>query len=272
MDKIKKILNNNAILVAEGENLDCIWVGAGVGFQKRIGDYPDAHKRERRFVIDNPQQSEDIKRLLESISTDYLKLAIDIVDYAKTQLIDDISNSIYIALADHLANSISLNEKGLSSGTELSWEIKKLYPREYQIGKKAIEMIEEQTGRVFDEFEIGNIALHLINAQVQKTSGTKEATKKIKDILTLIRIHNKIELASESLAYDRFVTHLRFFFKRMDTRVNHAQLNPLIDEVKARYPKAFETMTLIEEYLKMTLTQDEQVYLCLHIQKLIENS
>lgn len=271
MVKIKKILNNNAILVAEDDNLDCVWIGAGVGFQKRIGDRPDAHKIERRFVIDNPQQSEDINRLLESISTDYLKLAVDIVDYAKTQLIDDISNSIYIALADHLANSILLNEKGLSAGTELSWEIKKLYPREYQIGKKAIEMIKEQTGKQFDEFEIGNIALHLINAQIQQTSGTKETTKKIKDILTLIRIHNKIELASESLAYDRFVTHLRFFFKRMNTRVAHTQLNPLIDEVKIRYPMAFETMTLIEDYLSVSLSQDEQVYLSLHVQKLIEN-
>jgi beta-glucoside operon transcriptional antiterminator len=120
--------------------------------------------------------------------------------------------------------------------------------------------------------EIGNIALHLINAQTKDFNQTKENSRKIKDILTLIRINNKIELDSESLAYDRFITHLRFFFKRMNNRVNKNVENPLIKEVITRYPESYQTMKLIEEYLNVELNQDEQVYLCLHIQKLIENN
>lgn len=271
MEIIKKILNNNAVLVNE-DNLDCIWIGAGIGFQKKRGDIPEKSKIERRFVIDKSQKTEDVHKLLESISTDYLKLSIDIVDYAKEDLVENLSNTIYISLADHIANSVKLHQKGIFSGTELSWEVKKLYPREYQVGKKALEMIENQTGIHFNEFEIGNIALHLINAQTLNINGTEQVTKKIKDILTIIRIHNKIELDTDSLAYDRFVTHLRFFFKRMTNREVKAIKNPLINEVKVRYTESFNTMLLIEEYLDVELNEDEQLYLCLHIQKLIENS
>lgn len=272
MVKIRKILNNNAIIVTENSGLDCIWIGSGIGFQKRIGDYPEEKKIERRFVLDKAQQSEEVKHLLTSISMDYLKVAIDIVDYAKENLSEELSNSLYISLADHIANSINLNKKGLAAGTELSWEVKKLYPKEYKIAKRAVEMIEEQTSVAFNEFEVGNIALHLINAQMNNSSVKENTTKKIKDILTIVRIHNKIDLDSDSLAYDRFVTHLRFFFKRMDSRNYSHHENPLISEVKNRYPNSFITMELIEDYLEVELDQDEQLYLCLHIQKLIEKN
>lgn len=272
MVKIRKILNNNAIIVAEESGVDCIWIGSGIGFKKRIGDYPEEKKIERRFILDKSQQSEEINHLLGSISMDYLKITIDIVDYAKENLTEELSNSLYISLADHIANAIDLNKKGLATGTELSWEVKKLYPRESKIAKRAIEMIEEQTTVTFNEFEVGNIALHLINAQMKNASSKDDTSQKIKDILTIVRIHNKIDLDSESLAYDRFVTHLRFFFKRMDSRKFSNRENPLTQEVKGRYPNSFATMKLIEDYLEVELDQDEQLYLCLHIQKLIEKS
>jgi beta-glucoside operon transcriptional antiterminator len=58
----------------------------------------------------------------------------------------------------------------------------------------------------------------------------------------------------------------------MNNRVNKNVENPLIKEVITRYPESYQTMKLIEEYLNVELNQDEQVYLCLHIQKLIENN
>ncbi len=272
MNKIKKILNNNAILVVESSGLDCVWIGSGIGFQKKVGDRVKSEKIEKRFVVDQTQKVEEISRYLENISTDYLKLTVDIVDMAKEQLVNPLSNAIYLSLADHISNAVYLNKKGLSTGTELSWEVKKLYPREFNISKRAVDLINEQTGVVMNEFEVGNIALHFINAQMANGQRSQEVSEKIKDILTLVRIHNKIELDSESISYDRFVTHLRFFFKRMDSRSDQNQSNPLYKEVKTRYPQSFGTVLLIEEYLKVKMNEDEQLYLCLHIQKLIENN
>ena len=46
--------------------------------------------------------------------------------------------------------------------------------------------------------------------------------------------------------------------------------NPLLVHVIDKYPKAYETTRLIGEYLNKTLYDDEQLYLTLHVQKLID--
>ena len=118
--------------------------------------------------------------------------------------------------------------------------------------------------------------MHFINAQINDNSEQMEdiqaLTKKIKDILSLIRIHNRIAIDEDSLAFERFVTHLRFFFKRLENSSTHEDIgNPLLVHVVDKYPKAYETTRLIEDYLNTTLYDDEQLYLTLHVQKLIEN-
>ncbi len=63
--------------------------------------------------------------------------------------------------------------------------------------------------------QISNIAMHFINAQINDDSERdgryRIADTKIKDIISLIRIHNRVHIDENSLAFDRFVTHLRFF-------------------------------------------------------------
>ncbi|MFU1845089.1 PRD domain-containing protein [Enterococcus faecium] len=41
--------------------------------------------------------------------------------------------------------------------------------------------------------------------------------------------------------------------------------------MQSQYPAAYKTMILVEQYLKVSLSDDEKLYLSLHIQKLIEN-
>lgn len=48
--KIKKILNNNAVLVGENGN-DFIWIGVGLGFQMKPGLEADETKIQKIFVL-----------------------------------------------------------------------------------------------------------------------------------------------------------------------------------------------------------------------------
>lgn len=157
----------------------------------------------------------------------------------------------------------------------LSWEIKKYYPQEFVVGQKALQLIQERTGLQLQEEEAGNIALHLINAQITDELDHPEnvqlIAKKIRDIIALIRMYNKVEIDENSLAFDRFVTHLRFFFQRLKKPREEPKKNLLLNHVKKQYSAAYETMKLVEQYLTVALNDDEQLYLSLHIQKLIEN-
>ncbi|OJG79818.1 transcription antiterminator LicT [Enterococcus ratti] len=272
---IKKILNNNAVLVNE-DGKDFIWIGTGVGFQKKIGQKIDKSKVEKVFVLHKKNISERFSTLMESIPIEYASLADDIIALAKKMLRNELSEMLYVSLIDHLYHLVKLHKQGRTLHNRISWEIKKFYPKEFEVGKQALVLLEKKTGYFFEEEEAGNIALHLINAQLtdelNKPEDIQELTKKIRDIVALIRLSNKIEIDESTLAFERFITHLRFFFQRLSIhKESFHKRNLLLDQVKEQYPNAFKTMLLIEEYLKTLFTEDEQLYLTLHIHKIIEN-
>ena len=272
--EIVKILNNNAVLANETET-DYIIIGGGIGFNQKVGQEIPEEKIERKFIALNETNTNRFAKLLEDIPIEYVELADEIIVYAKSKLKYDFSNSIYVSLTDHLHNLVKIAKEGFSVSNPLSWEIKKFYPLEYEVGLFALDLIKKQFDLEFDESESGNIAMHFINAQLDGTScdtfEIQEITKKIRDIVALVRMHNQIEIDESSLAFDRFVTHLRFFFKRIHTLKDFEKSNPLLVTVVERYPQAYDTTKLIEEYLKVILNDDEQLYLTLHIEKLIEN-
>ncbi|MDQ0222116.1 PRD domain-containing protein [Streptococcus moroccensis] len=271
--KIVKVLNNNSVL-ADEDGIEYILFGGGIGFNQKKGQEIEPSKIERRFIATSDSSIEKYGQLIESIPEEYVTLANTIIEQARGQLKYALSNTIYVSLTDHLYNLVRLYKDGMKLGNPLSWEIKKFYPLEYQVGLSAISLISQTFDLDVEESEAGNIAMHLINAQINDQSSSmmdvQGVTKKIRDIMALIRMHNGIEIDETSLAFDRFVTHLRFFFKRVNAIKDFDQSNPLLEDVVKRYPKAYETTKLVGEYLQAVLNDDEQLYLTLHIQKLIE--
>ncbi len=271
--KIKKILNNNAVLVGKNGK-DFIWIGTGLGFQMKPGLEADESKIEKIFVLKEKTSYQRFEKLIASIPIKYFSLTDDIIQLAKDRLDYEVSEMLYISLTDHLFNLMKLYRQGISLHNRLSWEIKKSYPKEFEIGKQALRLIEEKLNVRLEDEEAGNIAMHLINTQINENGNQKfdarTIAKKIRDIIVIIRLSNKLTINEDSLAYDRFITHLRFFFQRLDAE-DQSKPNPLLMYVKEQYHQAFQTMKLVEEYLESALNDDEQLYLTLHIQKLIEN-
>ena len=52
---IKKIYNNNIVLVEDEKQLEMVLIGRGIAFHKKAGDPIDAAKAEKRFVIESPE-------------------------------------------------------------------------------------------------------------------------------------------------------------------------------------------------------------------------
>nr|WP_315527916.1 PRD domain-containing protein [Carnobacterium maltaromaticum] len=271
--KIKKILNNNAILVGQGTKT-FIWIGTGIGFRKKPGDEAEDSKIERVFVL-KKQSTDRFMLLLENIPIEYAAIADDVINYGKKQISYELSDVIYISLTDHLFNTIKLKKEGLTINNQIFWEIQKFYPIEFSIGKYAVNLINKEDEINLDESEACNVAMHFINAQINNGEYMENInllTKKIRDIISIVRIHNRVEVNEKSLSFERFVTHLRFFFKRLENDNSEKEDigNPLLVHVIEKYPKAYETTLLIGEYLQRTLYDNEQLYLTLHVQKLIE--
>jgi len=273
---IKKIFNNNAILAKDSKKQEIVIMGRGVGFKKSVGDEVDENLIEKTFILKQKDASEKFKLLLEDIPTEHVSLCYDIIEYAKNILSVELNDYIYVTLTDHISYALKLFDEGLNRPNALIWEIKKFYPKEFEIGLKALEFIEDETNKRLPEDEAGNIALHLINAQTNNSSNKVEdiahQTKMIQDILNIIKYTYSIALNEKSLNYERFVTHLRFFFQRLNKneKMEKEEDDFLLKQVKTKYKKAYECMLKIEKYLEKELSDEEKLYLTIHIQRVTQ--
>lgn len=247
-------------------------MGRGIGFKKNVGDKLDENLIEKTFILKQKDASEKFKLLLEDIPTEHVSLCYDIIEYAKNILGVELNDYIYVTLTDHISYTLKLFDEGLNRPNPLIWEIKKFYSKEFEIGLKALEFIESETEKKLPEDEACNIALHLINAQVNKKGNNvkdiAKQAKMIQDILNIVKYTYNIELDEKSLNYERFVTHLRFFFQRLNKEEKIENEDDfLLKQIKVKYKKAYECMLKIQTYLNKDLSDEEQLYLTIHIQR-----
>lgn len=272
---IKKIFNNNVMLAKDSNKHEFVVMGCGIAFKKRVGDEIDEKLIEKIFILKQKDASEKFKLLLEDIPTEHVSLCYDIIEYAKNILNIELNEHIYITLTDHVSYALKLFDEGLNRPNPLIWEIKKFYPREFEIGLKALEFIEIETNKKLSEDEAGNIALHLINAQLNnvgnKVDDIAKQAKMIQDILNIVKYTYNITLDEKLLNYERFVTHLRFFFQRLNKEQKiEVEDDFLLKQVKLKYKKAYECMLKIQKYLQKDLSEEEQLYLTIHIQRVTQ--
>ena len=262
------------MLAKDSNKREVVVMGCGVGFKKKVGEEVDNQLVEKVFILKETEVSEKFKLLLEDIPAKQISLCYDIIEYAKNILGVELNEYIYVTLTDHISHAIKLYAEGINKPNMLILEIKKFYPKEFKVGLKALEFIENETGYKLNEDEAGNIALHLINAQVNKynVEDVFNIIKKVKDILNIVTYTYNIILDENSLSYERFITHLRFFFKRLEeSQKNQGEEDDfLLNQVKIKYKKAYECMLKIEKYLEAELNKEEQLYLTLHIQRVTQ--
>lgn len=274
---IKKIFNNNAVVAKDSANREIVAMGCGIAFKMNVGEVLDQSKIEKTFILKEKEASERFKLLLEDVETDIVSLCYDIIEYAKNILDIELNDYIYVTLTDHINNALNLQKEGLNRANALIWEIKKFYPKEFSVGMKAIEFVEAETNVALPEDEAGNIALHIINAQVNKSidkiGDMSKQVKMIQDILNIVRYTYNISLDEKSLSYERFVTHLRFFFQRLNRKEKIQGENDdfLLNQVKVKYKDAYKCMLKVEKYLGIELNDEEKLYLTLHIQRITSN-
>lgn len=271
--KIKKVLNNNVVVSLNSRNQEIVVMGRGLAFQKKVGEIIDASKIEKTFVLETHGISEKLANLLRDISEKYLNISARILEYAKSQLPYKLDEYLYVALTDHISFAISRYKQGIHLKNPLLWEIRKFYKDEFQVAVKALEIIKEETGIELGEDEAASIALHLVNSQLsgENVATAIQVTEIANKILNIVKYHFKMELDENSINYERFLTHLRFFAIRF---IREEKLEESVDEfffeqIKIKYPEAYACTQKIKTYLEkqfhFELTKDEELYLTVHI-------
>ncbi|WP_407438138.1 transcriptional antiterminator BglG [Lelliottia sp.] len=270
--KIAKILNNNVVVVLDEHGREQVVMGRGLAFQKRVGEDLDTDKIEKVFALQSDELVGRLGELLSQIPLEVMTTCDRIIGLA-AQRLGKLQDSLYITLTDHCNFAIERQKKGVAIKNVLLWEIRRLYPKEFALGQEARAIIATRLGVELAEDEAGFIALHLVTAQLNsEMPEVMHVTRVMQEILQLVKYQLQLEYDEESLSYQRFVTHLKFFAQRMLTRtVVQDDDVSLHAAVKDNYAKAWKCAEKIGQHLQHSyqreLTTEEIMFLAIHIER-----
>ncbi|MGG7213237.1 BglG family transcription antiterminator LicT [Clostridium nigeriense] len=272
--RVKKVFNNNVVLVVNDLKEELIVMGKGVGYQKYPRDLIDTNKIEKRFIFNNEESLNELNTLLARIPLKDVELASEIIKMGEDSLGYKVSDTILITLSDHISYMLKRIDDGLVFKNPLQWEIKQIYPEEYKFSKRAVEYLREKTNKNIPDSEAAFITLHFANAHLE-TDNMEETvllTKIIDSVLDIIKYNYGIDMNEYSFDYTRFISHLRCFIQRQLKNESVNVDTSLLEIVKLKYPEDYKCAKKIKVFLEVTykwnVSENELLYLTLHLNRL----
>ncbi len=276
--RVVKVLNNSLVLALDDEGRETILMGKGIGFHKASGYEFGADEVEKVFVLHDRSITRSIIQLAVETDSVYFEIAKNVIDYAIETYQMKLIDHIYLSLTDHLAFAARRVKKGIIVPNFYTQDMQHFNPNEYALGQYALRAVKEQTGVEIPEDEAGNIAFHFINAQ--EDHPYNEKNRKIKqlteDVLDIVKYYYQLVYDEDSIAYSRYLTHIRLFAQRL---VSGKQLPEdtsrlLYDQIAQVCTSEFACVARVDRFVRERfgagITNQEEMYLALHIHRILE--
>ena len=242
---------------------------------ERTEHRPEGRKKGPKLPAELAEFLEDVRMPMEHIA-----LGEEIIEEAKERLGNGLNDMVYISLIDHVHTSIMRLLDGVTVKNVLLWDIRRFYKEEFQIGLWALERIWEECQVRLPEDEAGFIALHLANARMDEAvmHNIYEITRVIQEVANIVKYFFRISFDEEDVYYYRFITHLKFFAKRL---VEHHTFpedanDDLWMVIRERYPEAFQCTERIRQFVdqkyQYAVSKEEQLYLTIHIERVVSKT
>ncbi len=266
--KVIKNINNNVALCVDSAGCELVAFGKGIGFQKAPYELDIARVEKTFYGV-----GETYARMAADIPDEILQLSDELVTYAGTLISSPLSPNVVFTLADHINFAIERAIKGMEFDLPVAHDVRHFFPSELEVGRRGVALVRERLRIKLPPEEATFIALHIINAESEAHGADRLSAEVIERAVAMVEADLSVRVDRESFSYSRFATHLRYLAKR----VKEPEASPMGSEELYRslheaYPKVFDCVQHIRRYLGATLgwdlTDEECVYLILHVQRL----
>ena len=271
--KIYKVINNNMVSVKTESGQEIMLKGLSIGFHKKAGDSIDQEKIEKRFILEDESLIRRFNEILIDIDKDTIDACIDAIIAIKENANVELSDVIYVTIVDHVVCLLERLQDNIVFDNSVLWDLKRIYPKEYALAKKAVHTLNERLPYPIDEDEANFITLHIVNAERSNDmNATYHLTHMIHDISDIISSNFDFEFTDNDYYYNRFIMHLRFLIENMKKNENlnmEKNQSGLLATLCSNYPLVWDVakkiVIYIETSLKQSLHIDEQLYLMIHL-------
>ncbi|KRN21859.1 transcriptional antiterminator lict [Lacticaseibacillus camelliae DSM 22697 = JCM 13995] len=281
---ISQVLNNNVILVEDGQDQQKIIWGRGIGFKAHAGNHYELQKTDRVFSAvpsDDEQWIGQFKELSEKIPREYFELTEKIIHLAQSQIDADFDEHLLIPLTDHIYFAVERVKMGLNLANPMLYDLKRFFSKEFAVGKQAQEMIQQLSGEPISDDEAGFITIHLVEHEIQNSKSSVDTFASFLEITT--DVNNIIEAAfgrkfsDDSIAVNRLMTHLHYLILRSGSKhvtTTSPDDSALLEALKRGHPRAGNCLDQVVSYLAQKLdykfTDSDRLYLLIHIVHITE--
>ena len=267
---VMKVFNNNIVLVYQA-NVEKILYEKGIGVGKQIGDNISKNASiEKIYSIENKVNYDNFNKLANRVEVELIALCEEIIYMISKELNEDLHERVHISLVDHIEFTLKRLKNGENVENPLLDEIKTLFPKEFELAKRAAIMIEDKIKIHFPDDEIGFITLHIHAARNDGgLSNTVKYAFISNTMIKMIEDELSIKIDKESICYARLITHIRFTIQRIFN--NTVIKNKLLHTIKHKYYSSFklaeEISKFIEGELELKVIEDETAFLALYIER-----
>ena len=276
--KIKKIINNNILCAVDDRGNELIVTGRGIGFQRHRGEVIDISLIERTYRMEEKTGQRKLRELVEKIPIEHLSLTEELIKHITSQIPQKLNESLLITMADHISFAILRKAQGVEFSNPLKGSIMCYYPTEYHLGQYCLGVIREHLGVTLHEDEAAFLALHIVNAELNTNmSEMYDITKLIEGTISVVEYFYKKEFDRESLDFNRFVVHLRYFAQRLFQGKMMEDAQGERDEVFRQLimkncKEHYKCAQCVADYIKNTyqknLSDEELTYLTIHLKRI----
>lgn len=274
MQIVRKI-NNSAAVALDSRGREMIVIGKGIGFPKVPYELTDFSLVDRTFYDIEPRYYE----MLSTLPQEILLASADISEDAQVILNTSLNSNLPLTLADHLNFAVERFRGGLELKIPIAYDIRHLYPKEFDLGKKALEILKEYVGVSLPDSEAVSIAMHLINAEFEHSD--MHSLVKVLDILesidSILEKELNFTLDKDSYNYYRFSMHIRYLIQRLMTSSQvESGSSSMVKSLAREYPKTYMCAKRVAAYLHKAegwcCSDEEILYLMLHINRVCQKN
>lgn len=270
---ISQILNNN-VVTSVIDDKEVLVMGKSIGFKSKKGQEIDNLLVEKIYYLhtDIIHNHENIKEIIANTSLTYITLAEKIIKNLEYETNKHFDEMFAIFLADHLSLAIKRAKLGKYVENIMWAEIKRVYPIEYNLGKKIVRHLNSAYNVNLGRDEAAFLALHVVNGYVETTPlESINIIEDIRYIITLVSTELDLDLAPDMYANNRFTSHLNYLLQRI---YRNEYLDNSIDIksfqfLQSSYPLENSVLSKVTEYFikneNYELNDLEKQYFLLHL-------
>ena len=83
MYRIKKVLNHNTVIaISEREHQECLIMGKGIGFGKKVSERIETRPEDRVYSLKEYTERGDAREIVQSVAPEFLEITNEVLNEA----------------------------------------------------------------------------------------------------------------------------------------------------------------------------------------------